>query len=71
MLQKLRNVKAFTIMELMVVIAIVAIIAAIVIPNFIKHAGKYKNSKKSEIQIEEPVKQQNEKPIKEETGRAL
>ena len=70
MLQKLRNMKAFTIVELMVVVAIIAICASIVIPVFLgiidDNGSSYNN-----VQIEEPVKQQNEKPIKEETGRAL
>ncbi len=33
----LRNTKAFTLIELMVVISIIAILAAIVIPNFIHY----------------------------------
>ena len=70
MLQKLRNMKAFTIVELMVVVAIIAICASSVIPVFLGIIDD-NGSSDNNVQIEEPVKQQNEKPIKEETGRAL
>ena len=40
MLQKLRNKKGFTLIELMIVIAIICILAAIAIPNFIAYRDK-------------------------------
>lgn len=56
MLQKLRNSKAFTLIELMIVVCIIAILAAIAIPNF----KKYLNKQKEQKQIEQPINQEEE-----------
>jgi len=44
MLQKIRNRKGFTLVELMIVVAIIGILAAIAIPNFLMFRLKAKTS---------------------------
>jgi type IV pilus assembly protein PilA len=60
-LQKLNNRKGFTLIELMVVIAIIGIIVAILIPNIIAMKRKHGASNKTM----EVITQQEEKVLNE------
>lgn len=44
MIQKLRNQKGFTLIELMIVIAIIGILAAVAIPQFASYRSKGYNA---------------------------
>lgn len=50
MVKWIKNTKAFTLIEVMVVIAIMAILTAIVIPNFINYVDKLKSKEKPAVE---------------------
>lgn len=63
MLQKLRNTKAFTIIELMIVVVIVAILLAVAIPSFIQFRDQAITIEQSEPQAQpqNPTSRENKK----------
>jgi prepilin-type N-terminal cleavage/methylation domain-containing protein len=57
MVKWIKNTKAYTLIELMIVIVIIAILMAIAIPNFIGYMEKSKNRKEKPA-IEQPYIQE-------------
>lgn len=57
MVRWIKSTKAFTLIELMVVVAIIGILIAIVIPNFISYREKV-NKQKERPAIEQPYEQE-------------
>lgn len=63
-LQKLNNRKGFTLIELMIIIAIIGILFAILIPNIITMKRKHEASNKTmEVITQAEEKVLNEKPL--------
>jgi len=69
LLQKIKNKLAFTMIELLIVIAIIAILASIIIPQFVK----IKDSNKTEIIVQEEVVKENDsaKKVEKEVEKKL
>ena len=69
MIQKLRNTKGFTLIELMIVIMIIGIIAIIAVPNIVGYLNRDKYAPKQiEVMTQEEEAQMNKtKPLEKET----
>jgi prepilin-type N-terminal cleavage/methylation domain-containing protein len=61
MFQKIRNNKAFTLIELMATIAIILILFAIAIPKILNIRERW-NEATTELQIEETIEPKTEEP---------
>ncbi len=55
MVKWIRNTKAFTLIEIMIVVVIMAILVAIVIPNFINYVEKKRDKPAIEEKYEQPT----------------
>jgi type IV pilus assembly protein PilA len=64
MLQKLRNTKAFTMIELMIVVVIIGILLAVAIPSFIQFKREQANTieqSEPQVQPQNPTSRENKK----------
>ena len=66
----MRNARGFTLMELMVTIAIVAILATIAVPNYIAWLSK-RNLRSSAIDVQAAIQQAKMTAIRENTSVSL